>query len=43
MIKIDDKSYNTTNPGVWCHRLHKLKDPEAFTDWEKSTLDKIIE
>ncbi len=43
MIKIDDKSYNATNPGVWCHRLHKLKDPEAFTDWEKYTLDKIIE
>ncbi|NLB89588.1 MAG: hypothetical protein GX790_10355, partial [Syntrophomonadaceae bacterium] len=24
MIKIDDKDFNHSNPGVWCHRLHDL-------------------
>ena len=42
MVKIDDKTYNATNPGVWCHRLHRLKDPEVFTHWDDYTLDKII-
>ena len=42
MIKIDDKTYNATNPGVWCHRLHTLQNPEVFTSWDTYTLDKII-
>lgn len=32
-IKIDDKDFNATNPGVWCHSLHVLMDKEAFTPW----------
>ena len=32
-IKIDDKGFNQTNPGVWCHSLHKLMDKEVFTPW----------
>jgi hypothetical protein len=32
-IKIDDKDFNATNPGVWCHSLHKLMDRETFTPW----------
>lgn len=32
-IKIDDKGFNQTNPGVWCHSLHKLMDREVFTPW----------
>lgn len=32
-IKIDDKGFNQTNSGVWCHSLHKLMDREAFTPW----------
>jgi hypothetical protein len=32
-IKIDDKGFNQTNPGVWCHSLHKLMDRVAFTPW----------
>ena len=35
MIKLDDKDFNATNPGVWCHRLHNLMDDEKFTDWTK--------
>lgn len=32
-IKIDDKGFDQTNPGVWCHSLHKLMDRETFTPW----------
>ena len=42
MIKIDDKGFKATNPGVWCHSLHDLKDREKFTDWAKYGLDKIL-
>lgn len=42
MIKLDDKDFNATNPGVWCHRLHNLMDDEKFTDWSKYGLDKIL-
>jgi hypothetical protein len=42
MIKIDDKDFNATNPGVWTHSLHDLKDRSKFTDWSKYKNDKII-
>jgi len=42
MIKIDDKDFKATNPGVWCHSLHDLMDREKFTDWSKYGLDKVI-
>ena len=42
MIKLDDKDFNATNPGVWCHRLHNLMDDEKFTDWSKYGLDKVL-
>jgi hypothetical protein len=32
-IKIDDRGFNETNPGVWCHSLHKLLDRDTFTPW----------
>lgn len=32
-IKIDDRGFNQTNPGVWCHSLHNLMDRETFTPW----------
>lgn len=38
-IKIDDKDFAATNPGVWCHSLHDLKDRSKFTDWSKYTKD----
>ena len=43
MIKLDDKDFNATNPGVWCHSLHDLMDRNKFTDWTKYGLDKVIE
>jgi hypothetical protein len=42
MLKIDDKDFKATNPGVWCHSLHDLLDREKFTDWTKYGLDKVI-
>jgi hypothetical protein len=33
-IKIDDKGFNATNPGVWCHSLHDLLDRKTFTPWQ---------
>jgi len=41
-IKLDDKDFAATNPGVWCHRLHDLQKREVFTDWSKYTKDKVI-
>lgn len=34
-IKIDDKDFKATNPGVWCHSLHTLMDRSKFTDWDQ--------
>lgn len=41
-IKLDDKDFAATNPGVWCHLLHDLKDRGRFTDWSKYTQDEVI-
>lgn len=41
-IKIDDKNYAATNPGVWCHSLHDLTKRETFTDWSQYTKDEVI-
>ena len=42
MLKIDDKDFKATNPGVWSHSLHSLTNRENFTDWSKYKDDKII-
>ena len=41
-IKLDDKDFAKTNPGVWCHSLHDLKDRSKFTDWSRYTQDEVI-
>jgi hypothetical protein len=41
-IKLDDKDFAATNPGVWCHQLHDLRDRKVFTDWSKYTQDEVI-
>ena len=43
MIKIDDKDFNATNPGVWTHSLHELKDRNKFTPWSAYSNDEIIQ
>ena len=41
-LKIDDKDFAATNPGVWCHRLHDLLSTDKFTDWDQYTGDEIL-
>jgi hypothetical protein len=41
-LKLDDRDFAATNPGVWCHSLHDLQKREVFTDWSKYTKDEII-
>lgn len=42
MIKIDDKDFKATNPGVWSHSLHTLMDRSKFTDWDQYKNDEVI-
>jgi len=42
MVKIDDKGFKASNPGVWCHSLHGLMDRDKFTDWSKYGSDKVV-
>ena len=41
-IKFDDKDFQATNPGVWCHSLHSLLDRRNFTHWSMYRKDQII-
>ena len=42
-LKIDDKDFAATNPGVWCYNLHDLQNRSVFTDWSKYTKDEVIQ
>lgn len=41
-IKIDDKDFDATNPGVWCHQLRNLTTTDTFTNWDQYGNDEII-
>ena len=41
-IKLDDKDSRATNPGVWCHSVHELRDRKVFTDWSQYTKDVVL-
>jgi hypothetical protein len=41
-IKLDDKDFAATNPGVWCHNLHDLQNRDRYTAWSRYTKDKVI-
>jgi len=43
MLKIDDKGFEESNPGVWCHNLHDLLDRSKFTEWGDYKNDKIVD
>ena len=40
-LKLDDKDFAATNPGVWCHSIHELQNRDHFTDWSKYTKDQV--
>jgi hypothetical protein len=41
-IKIDDIDFDKTNPGVWCHRLHQLMNPDIFTSFTEYSNDETL-
>ena len=41
-LKLDDKDFAATNPGVWCHSIHDLQNRDHFTDWSKYTKDATL-
>ena len=41
-LKIDDRDFSATNPGVWCHSLHELQDRTRFTDWSQYAKDETV-
>jgi hypothetical protein len=41
-VKIDDRDFAATNPGVWVHPLQDLTKRSQFTDWSKYDEDKVV-
>jgi hypothetical protein len=41
-IKIDDKGFEATNPGVWCIPLSELTQRKYFTNWDEYSNDEIL-
>lgn len=41
-LKIDDKTWGATNPGVWTHHLPTLMSKENYTHWDQYTQDTKI-
>lgn len=38
-VKIDDRTWGATNPGVWTHQLHDLMAKDKYTHWDQYTED----
>lgn len=43
MVKIDDRGFRYSNPGIWTHKLTDLKTPTAFTNWQEYERDRIVQ
>jgi hypothetical protein len=41
-LKIDDRTWGATNPGVWTHQLHDLMSKDTYTYWDQYTQDTPI-
>ena len=41
-IKLDDRDFKATNPGVWCHSAHDLMSRDRFTSWDLYTKDQTL-
>jgi len=41
-IKIDDKDFKASNPGVWVHYVKDLQPRKTFTEWSKYENDSPI-
>ena len=42
-IKIDDKDFNKTNPGVWTMTMNNFKQSSGFTSWKEYKQDQPIQ
>jgi hypothetical protein len=38
-LKLDDRTWGATNPGVWTHHLQSLMSKDKFTFWDQYTQD----
>lgn len=38
-LKIDDRTWGATNPGVWTHHLPSLMSKDKYTYWDQYTQD----
>jgi hypothetical protein len=38
-IKLDDRTWGATNPGVWTHHLQSLLTKDKYTYWDQYTQD----
>ncbi len=41
-LKLDDRTWGATNPGVWTHHLQSLMSKDKFTYWDQYTQDSEI-
>jgi hypothetical protein len=41
-LKLDDRTWGATNPGVWTHHLPSLMQREKYTHWDQYTQDTEI-
>lgn len=41
-IKLDDKGFAVSNPGVWCHQVHDLMNRNNFTNWNQYQKDSVL-
>lgn len=41
-IKLDDRTWGATNPGVWTHHLQSLMSKDVYTHWDQYTEDTEI-
>jgi hypothetical protein len=42
VVKIDDSTFGSTNPGVWCHGVNELMNREKFTSWHQYRGDFVL-
>jgi hypothetical protein len=38
-LKLDDRTWGATNPGVWTHHLQSLMSKDKYTHWDQYTRD----
>lgn len=41
-VKIDDKGFKASNPGIWCHSLNSLLDHKVYTNWNAYKKDRPL-